>query len=161
MSKVLVVCYSQTGYTASLVQEIVGMTGWERADIRDKHPRTGMLGPLRCVVDALLHIHPAITGDISPRGYDAVVLAAPVWMRSLAAPMRSYIARHKGEFKSVAYVCTYGGRGADRAAAQVAGLVGHPLVAALAVTAFELEQADYRRRLDTFLARLRQLSASA
>lgn len=156
MSRVLVACYSRSGYTASLVQEIVGMTGWERLDIKDRHPRDGGWGQFRCVLDVLFHRRPAIAADgRSLRDYDLVVLAAPVWMARLAAPMRSYIDSHKGEFKSVAYVCTYGGRGADNAARQVAHLAGVPLKASLAVTSQELEQADYRRRLDGFLAAIK------
>src|SRR5437879_3497804 len=116
MSRVLVVCYSRSGCTASLVQEIVGMTGWERVDIHDPHPREGMWGQLRCVVDALTHWHPRISGDVSPEHYDLVVAAAPVWMRSLASPMRTYLARYRGKIKSLAFVCTYGGSGADQAA---------------------------------------------
>jgi flavodoxin len=157
MSRVLVACYSRTGYTASLAQEIVSMTGWDRLDIKDRHPRDGALGQLRCVLDVLSGRYPDIVADGRPlRDYATVVVAAPVWMERLAAPMRSYIARHKGEFKSLAYVCTYGGRGAENAARQAAGLAGVPLKASLAVTSQELEQADYRRRLDDFLAAVKQ-----
>jgi len=155
MSRVLVVCYSRSGCTASLVQEIVGMTGWERADIHDRHPREGIWGQVRCVMDALTHWHPGITDDPSPERYDLLVVAAPVWMRSLASPMRTYLARYRGKIKSLAFVCTYGGGGADQAARQASRLANVPLKAELAVTAFELEQADYRKRLDEFLARLR------
>lgn len=153
MSRVLVVCYSRSGYTASLVQEIVGMTGWDRQDIRDRHPRDGAFGALRCVLDVMLNRRPPIEGDEKRlEGYDTVVLAAPVWMERLAAPMQSYTARHRGEIKSLAYVCTYGGRGAEHAAQQAARLAGTTLKASLGVTSQELEQADYRRRLDEFLA---------
>jgi len=153
MSRVLVVCYSRSGYTASLVQEIVGMTGWDRQDIRDLHPRDGAFGALRCVLDVMLNRRPPIVGDERRlEGYDTVVLAAPVWMERLAAPMQSYAARHHGEMKSLAYVCTYGGRGVENAAQQAARLAGTTLKASLGVTSQELEQADYRRRLDAFLA---------
>lgn len=157
MSKVLIACYSRSGYTSSLMQEIAGMTGWDLEEIRDKHPREGNWGAIRCVLDVLLHLSPGIrTGSKDPAAYDLVVLAAPVWMRNLAAPMRSYILRHRGKFRAVAYACTYGGNGADRAAAQVTALTGEPLTATLAVTSFELEQADYRARLDAFLDRVKQ-----
>jgi flavodoxin len=156
MSKVLLVHYSRSGYTASLAGEIAAMTGWDRDEIKDVNPRPGNWGAARCVLDVLLHLRPAIkTGGKDPAAYDLVVLMAPVWMRRLAAPMGSYLRQNQGKFKQVAYACTYGGSGAQQAAAEVAALSGKPLKATLAVTAFELEQADYRSRLDEFLKRLR------
>lgn len=156
MSKTLLVVYSRSGYTASLAGEMAGMAGWDVEEIKDVHPRAGNWGAIRCVLDVVLRLSPGIrTGNKDPAAYDLVVLAAPVWMRKLAAPMRSYILRHRGQFKAVAYACTYGGNGAEQAAAQVAALTGRPLTATLAVTSFELEQADYRARLDAFLGRVK------
>ena len=156
MSKTLLVFYSRSGYTASLAGEMADMAGWDVEEIKDVRPRTGSWGALRCVLDVMLHLSPGIsTGGRDPGAYDLVVLAAPVWMRRLAAPMRSYILRNRGRFKAVAYACTYGGNGAERAGADVAALTGKPLKASLAVTSFEFEQADYRARLDAFLSRLK------
>jgi len=152
MSKVLIACYSRSGYTASLAREIADMTGWDLEEIKDRRPRDGNWGFARCIRDVLLHLQPAIiTGGKQPEDYDLVVLMAPVWMRRLAAPMRSYIARNRSGLKQVAFACTYGGNGAEWAAAQAAAIAHKPLKASFAVTSQELEQADYRRRLDEFL----------
>jgi len=152
MGKTLLVFYSRSGYTASLAGEMASMTGWDTEEIKDVRPRAGNWGAVRCVLDVLLRRRPEIRRtNKDPSAYDLVVLAAPVWMERLAAPMRSYLLEHKGKFRSVAYACTYGGRGAESAGATVAELSGRPLKALLAVTSFELEQADYRRRLDEFL----------
>ncbi len=152
MNKVLLACYSRSGYTISLAKEIASMTGWDLEEIADVHPRDGNWGAVRCVLDVLLHRRPGIrTGDKDPADYDLVVVAAPVWMRRLAAPMHSYISRHRKGFKALAYVCMYGGKGAERAAAQVERFSGKPLKAMFAVTSQEFEQADYRARLDDFL----------
>lgn len=157
MAKVLIACYSRSGYTRSLAGEMAGMTGWDLEEITDLHPRIGNWGFLRCLLDVFLHRRPDIrTTGKDPSVYDLVVLAAPVWARSLSAPMRSYIARHRPEFKAVAFACTYGGRGAENAARQVAAIAGKPLKAALAVTAQELDQTDYRAKLDAFLAEARR-----
>ena len=151
----MIVCYSRSGYTASLAKEVAAMTGWELLEVKDRHPRDGAWGQLRCALDVLLHRRPPIDCPDRPvQGYETIVLAAPVWLQSLAAPMRSFIARHRGHFAAVAYLCTYGGRGAEKAARQAAQLAGAPLVATLAVTSQELEQGDYRRRLDEFLKQL-------
>lgn len=157
MKRALIVCYSRTGYTASLAREIAAMTGWDLMEIRDLRPRDGDWDQVRCALEAMLHLHPGIRlGEKRPGDYELVLLAAPVWMRSLASPMRTYVARNRHDFKQLAFVTTYGGKGAERAAAQAAQLAGKPLKAMLAVTAYELEQADYRARLDLFLRQLEQ-----
>lgn len=157
MKRTLVVWYSRSGYTASLVQELVAMAGWESLEVKDRRPRDGVWGQLRCVLDVMLRRRPAILVEDRPLGgYETIVVAAPVWMRSLAAPMRSFICRHRGQFNAVAHVCTYGGSGAEQAAQQAAALAGAPLVASLAVTSQELEQGDYRRRIDDFLKQLHE-----
>lgn len=155
MSGTLLVCYSRTGYTESLAREIVGMTGWDLEIITDQHSRDGNWGFLRSILEVLLHLKPAIRGgERDPSGYELVVAAAPVWMRRLASPMRSYLTRHRGRIKTLAFVCTYGGSGAEATAAQAAGIASARLAGMLAVTSQELEQADYRARLDAFLAGL-------
>lgn len=158
MKRALIVCYSRSGYTASLAREVAAMTGWDLMEIQDIHPRQGVWGQVRCALEAALHLHPGIrTEDERPEDYALVLLAAPVWMRALASPMRSYLAARHGRFTGdVAFMCTYGGSGAEQAAAQAARLAGKPLKALFAVTAFELEQADYRAKLDAFLSRLKQ-----
>jgi flavodoxin len=155
MKRGLIVFYSRTGYTASLAKELASMSGWDLMEIKDRRPRDGIWGQLRCASDVLLHRRPAIQAyDRSVEGYETIVLAAPVWLQSLASPMRTFIARHRGHFAAVAHVCTYGGRGAEQAARQAAELADAPLVASLAVTSYELEQGDYRKRLDEFLKKL-------
>ena len=157
MAKVLIACYSRSGYTRSLAEEMAGMTGWDLEEITDLHPRTGNWGFVRCLLDVMLGRHPGIrTTGKDPSAYDLVVLAAPVWARSLSAPMRSYIAQHHKVFKSLAFACTYGGRGAENAARQASALAGKPLRATLAVTAEQLDQADFRAKLDTFLGQIKQ-----
>lgn len=155
MSKALLVYYSRSGYTASLAKEIAGMTGWDVDEVRDVRSRVGAWGFVRSLFDVLLSRRPAIEPAAKkPESYDLVVLAAPVWMKKLAAPMRSYIVGHKGQFKALAFFCSFGGSGADNATQQVAALAGLPLKAALAVTDVEIDKADYRVKLDDFLRNL-------
>jgi hypothetical protein len=131
------------------------MTGWDLIEIKDLHPRDGAWGQFRCAMDVLLHRYPGIVVDDRPLGeYETIVLAAPVWLQSLASPMRTFIAKHRGQFNAVAHVCTYGGRGAEIAARQAEDLANSPLVGSLAITSYELEQGDYRKRLDEFLKKL-------
>jgi flavodoxin len=156
MKDVLLVYYSRTGYTASIARELASMAGWDSEEILDRHNRVGPWGFARSLLDVLLGRHPAIQKSVKdPADYALVVLAAPVWMVRLSAPIRSYIAQHRKSFKNVAFLCTYGGQGAERAAEQCASFAGKQLVATLAITDVEIEKADYRAKLDKFLWQVR------
>jgi flavodoxin len=153
---VLIACYSRTGYTMVLAQKMASLAGWDVETITDVRSRLGRWGFLRCELDMFLHRRPDIrTTGKDPSAYELVVLAAPVWARRLSAPMRSYIFQHHNEFKALAFACTYFGWGAENAARQASTLAGKPLKAVLAVTAEQLEQADFRAKLDAFLAEAR------
>ncbi|MGE5624516.1 MAG: flavodoxin family protein [Bacillota bacterium] len=156
MARGLIACYSRSGYTATLAQEMASLTGWDLETISDVQPRLGSWGFLRCILDVLFGRRPGIrTTGKDPGAYDLVVLMAPVWARRLSAPMCSYIARHRTEFKALAFACTYGGRGAENAAREAAAIAGKPLRAALGVTAQEIDQMNFRAKLDAFLSKLK------
>ncbi|MGH7195023.1 MAG: flavodoxin family protein, partial [Candidatus Saccharimonadales bacterium] len=107
--------------------------------------------------DVLLGRHPAIRDEkIDPTEYDMVVLGASVWIKRLSSPMRTYIGKHKAQFKNIAFFCTYGGQGAENAARQCATLAAKPLKATLAITDNEIEQATYWPKLDEFIQQIRQ-----
>jgi len=162
MKDVLLVYYSRTGYTASIARELASMAGWDSEEILDRHSRVGPWGFVRSLLDVLMGRHPAIRKTVKdPADYALVVLAAPVWMVRLSAPIRSYIAQHRNSFKNVAFFCTYGGQGAERAAEQCADFVGKQLLATLAITDVEIEKADYRAKLDKFLWQVRAAGKSA
>ena len=162
MKDVLLVYYSRTGYTASVARELAAMAGWDSEEIRDRHSRVGPWGFMRSLLDVLLGRHPAIQkSNKDPADYALVVLAAPVWMVRLSAPIRSYIAQHRKDFRNAAFFCTYGGKGAERAAEQCASFIGKPLVATLGITDVEIEKADYRAKLDKFLWQVRAAGKAA
>lgn len=158
MAKVLLVYYSRTGYTATIARELADASGWELEQIRDQRSRTGAWGFARSLCDALLGRHPPIQPAAkNPADYAIVVLGAPVWMGRLSAPIRTYIAAQRAGFTRIAYFCTYGGKGAERAARQVAALAGRPVLATLAITDAEVDQGRYWERLGEFEKRIAEL----
>ena len=52
MSNILLVCYSRTGNTRLVADELTQLTGWPLALIRDSKPRAGASGDWRCMLDA-------------------------------------------------------------------------------------------------------------
>ncbi|MGH8362646.1 MAG: flavodoxin family protein [Gammaproteobacteria bacterium] len=117
MGKILLVYYSRTGYTAAIARELADWGGWDVEQIQDRHSRRGGWGFLRSILDVMLGRHSAILPTSkNPADYAVVVLGAPVWMGRLSAPIRTYIAQHRRHFGSLAFFCTYGGKGAEHAA---------------------------------------------
>ena len=151
MKKVLVVTYSYTGTSLQVARRLCALQGWTLGQIEEVKPRRGMLGTWRCVLDSLLHRHPAIDyfGPL-PASFDTVVLVAPVWMLRLAGPMRSFLARYKAQLTNFAVLSVMGSRGAPNAVAEIGSITGRSPVLSTAFTAREVEDGSYALRLRTF-----------
>lgn len=151
MDSILVVCYSYTGVSRRAAQQLCAEHGWPLGEIREAHPRAGAGGYLRCLLDSLLHRHPAIRYDgPDPGDFRTVVLVSPIWGWRLAGPMRSFVASHRGDLRRVAVLSTMGGSGAVNAVAEIGHLLGHPPVHALALLQREVEQGAVRPQLAAF-----------
>jgi flavodoxin len=151
MSNILVVVYSYTGTSQRVAELLCSQQGWRMAEIRDARPRRGVLGNLRCLVESLFKLRPAIRYDGPlPRDFDAVVLVSPVWALQLAGPMRSFVATRRDHLPDVAVVSVMGGQGGPNAAAEIAQLVGHAPLLSTAFTLREVEDGSYAARLEAF-----------
>ncbi|MGH8293243.1 MAG: flavodoxin family protein [Gammaproteobacteria bacterium] len=158
MGKILLVYYSRTGYTAAIARELADWGGWDVEQIQDRHSRRGGWGFLRSILDVMLGRHSAILPTSkNPADYAVVVLGAPVWMGRLSAPIRTYIAQHRRHFGSLAFFCTYGGKGAEHAAQQCATLAGRAPAATLAITDTEIDLGRYWDKLGEFQQQVIQL----
>lgn len=154
MHSCLVVCYSRTGLTAKVGRDIAASCGADFELIREARDRSGPLGFLRSLWDTVRHKQPAIMAPAQDASdYALVILGAPVWAGQVASPMRSYIAQHGKDFHRVALFCTMGGRGGDKALAEMAALCGKQPTAEVAITDAEIERNTYQPRLAPLLRR--------
>lgn len=148
MRNCLVVCYSRTGLTATVAQEIANLCGADVELIREQRGRTGPLGYLRSVLDSIFHRTPDILPPAKdPADYSLVVLGTPVWAGNMAAPMRSYLQRYRQHFNRIALFCTMGGSGGDRAFNEMARLCGKEPLASAAITDAEIQRNTYHTKL--------------
>ena len=117
MGKVLVAFYSSAGTTRKVGQAIAGALGGDVEDIQEVNPRHldargpgGLRKLVRIIVAgaeaALGRSVPILPSKYNPGDYGLVVIGTPIWNARLTAPVRAYIGRHKGQFKSVAFFCT-------------------------------------------------------
>lgn len=137
-AKVLVVYYSRTGTTRSLASGLAKILGADLEEICDCSNREGPGGYLRSVLDAIrkrqVEIVPA---GLDVSAYDLVVIGSPVWAGSMSAPVRSYLMENRARLPQVAFFCSFGGRGADKALREMQQIAGKPAVAECKVTANE------------------------
>ena len=90
-----------------------------------------------------------------PSHYALAVIGTPVWFWSLSSPVRAWVRRHTLSGPELAFFCTMGGSGAERAFAQLEQACGQPPLATLALTEAQLDK-DITLALTRFVAELRR-----
>lgn len=152
--RVLVVCYSRDGHTRRIAQEIARACHAEMDEIHASGERRGVLGYVRCALEALLGIEPALQrAALAPERYGLVVIGTPIWFWNIASPVRAWVVRHRAHLSAVALFCTCGGSGASNVFADLERLCGRRAVATLALT--EAQCAD-----EHHLAQVRRFAAA-
>lgn len=138
-SRVLVVYYSRTGTTKRVAGSLAATLRGDVEEIIDRTNRSGLLGYLRSGYEAARRRQSAIDRAVhDPATYDLVIIGTPIWNLSVSSPVRSYLQRHRDALRRVAFFCTCGGRGGERAFAQMAEICGAKPVATLVVRQHDL-----------------------
>lgn len=125
MARIGIVFYSRTGTARAAAERLASLSGWPVHEVRDAVPRVGLSGDARCVIDSLLKRSPDFHYDgPALSDFEHVVLVAPVWLRSLAAPMRVFLKMQGRLIKDYSVICVLSGYGGFRAVDDIATLVG-------------------------------------
>jgi flavodoxin len=157
-SKVLVVYYSRTGATRRLAEALANALQADIEPITDRENRSGIFGYLRSVAESLQKRGASITPmNTDPASYDLVVVGTPVWAWSVSSPVRSYLAAYRGHLPDIAFFCTMGGRGSERAFEEMQAIAGKASRANYALTAREVASETYGAHLAQFLEQLKTL----
>lgn len=107
---VLCICYSRTGKTKKTFEEIAQALDCELIMVHDRINRRGVLGLLRCGLDAMRRKTYAITRirtDQPLWEYKLVILGTPVWAGRCSSVIRGLLKRRGHEMPDVAYVITH------------------------------------------------------
>lgn len=141
MNRILVVYCSRSGRTETVARLIAAKCGADIEAIEDvSADRSGVLGYLRCALEALFGIQAPIRRNrCSPRDYDLVIVGTPVWFWNMSSPVRTYLNRHGAQMRQVAFFCTLGGSGQDKVIGEMAQLCGKPALATLALLQHEVD----------------------
>jgi flavodoxin len=147
----LLVYYSRSDHTRRLAEKIAGQCDADIEEIVDSVRRRGLLGYLRSLFEALLHIPASIEPNRqSPRNYDTVIVGSPVWAGQVCSPVRSYLRRNRGRFRRIAFFCSHKGSGYRRVLQQMGTLSGRSAVATLALAEADLVQRRYGGAISRF-----------
>ena len=153
--KTLVVYYSRSGHTRQVANEIAAHCGADLEVIREANSRDGLVGYFHSGWQALIGAAPPVCPTIiDPANYDLVILGTPIWNFSLAPPVRSYAQRYGAHFKQVAFFCTEGGAGDQRAFSELARICAREPITTLTVTEKQLPEPAHKEPLRSFVARL-------
>ena len=154
--RILVVCYSRTGFTQTVAQQLAQACHADLECIVDDHGRSRPDSYARAALSAALHLESAIAPSRhAPRDYDLVVIGTPIWCWNVASPVRAYIKRHRSAFRRVAFFCTMGGSGQAKVLRDLKVLCGRPAVATLGLRDDEITHRLHRQKLAEFAATLR------
>lgn len=152
--KSLVAYYSRTGNTKTVAEAVADSLN---ADIEPISADTEGKGMGRLVMQALFKVQARIgqtTKD--PSLYDVVVVGTPVWAHTLSSPVRTYLAKNKSNFKSVAFFCTYGGSGSERALKNMESFCGKTAVGTLAIVEKDVKSGEYVEKAKHFATQLQE-----
>jgi flavodoxin len=156
MGNVLVVSYSLSGTTRIVADELVRLLAADSHEIVEARKRKGVVDYLLAGFESLAKGVPAIVDSCEPSAYDMVVLGTPVWVGSMASPMRSFLLAHRREFKKVACFCTMSGRGANNTLREMKALTGSKNAPTFSALESNISNGSYLPRLETFAASVRQ-----
>ena len=152
--KAIVVFYSRTGNTRKVAQALARELGAEVEKISEPGSRQGALGFIFAGRDAVMkRLTPIEPLAFDPAAYDLVVVGTPIWSWTMAAPVRTFLTRNAEKLKSVAFFCTQGGSGGDRAFRQMEAVCGKKPVATLAILEKELK-GDFGAKVKEFAKKL-------
>ena len=153
--RVLVAYYSRSGHTDQVAHRVASALGADVERIVEPKSRAGVLGYLRSGRDAVRRLVPRIEdAGHNPASYDLVVVGSPVWAGHLSSPVRAFLLRHRKDFGAVAFFCTCGGSGFERALREMEDVAGKKPADVLALRERDL-RVDYGAKIDRFVRELR------
>lgn len=151
--RILLAYYSRTNSTQSIAHCLARELGATLETITEKRPAGRPRPWWRCSVEALMQRGTPLAPDLhTAAAYDLVVVGTPVWYATISSPVRSYLERHAGTFKDVAFFVTCGGWRPDRALEHMARVSRCVPRATLAMTRRDLGNRRARSKIQAFVA---------
>jgi flavodoxin len=159
--KTLVAYYSRTGNTKKVGKALAEKIN---ADIEAIESNTKDKGMANLAMQAFMRIHAKISATTKDAAsYDLVVIGSPVWAGKMSSPIRTYLAKNKNKFTSVAFFCTHGNpdsEGSVKMLESMESLSGKKAAAVLDVAAGDVESGAYVEKVTRFADALLEYPSS-
>jgi len=158
--KAIVVFYSRTGDTKKVAQEIANELQCPIEEIFDLKNRSGALGYISAGRDATLkNLTELKPISHNPADYDIIIIGTPIWSWDVSTPIRTYLQNNKGNFKNLAYFCTMGKSGGNRAFNEMEKICGKAPITSLALIAKEIAKNDFANKIIGFTSQVKNFNA--
>jgi flavodoxin len=139
--KTLILFYSRTGMTKKVADKLAVIFNADTEEIYDTVNRSGASGYLLSGRDAtfkkLTTLKPLIHNI---NEYELVIIGTPVWAWTMSTPVRTLLTEQKDKINKVAFFCTQGGSGAEKAFIQMAQLLNKKPIASFSLLTKEVAQ---------------------
>lgn len=156
MKKILVVYYSRTETTKKVAIKLAEKLEADLEEIRDTVDRKGVKGYLISGRDATLRkLTTLLKSEKNPADYDLVIIGTPIWSWNMSVPVRTYITENKDKFKEVAFFCTMGGSGDERAFGEMGEIIGKKPLATLTFKTVEVVKGLTEDKVSEFVGKLK------
>jgi len=154
--KALVVYYSRTGTTKKVAEAISKALGCDSEQILDVKSRKGVAGYMRSGKEGMKRL----TTDIQdtkkePKDYEMVIIGTPIWGWNMSSPVRTYLENMKDRLPQVAFFCTMGGQGDDKAFREMEDICHTVPKAKLALTTQVVNKNMFMDRVDYFVGKIK------
>ena len=151
--KALVVYYSRTGATREVAVSVSKALGCDIEEIKDIKGRKGLFGFLKSGREAMGKKLPEILYVCSQKtAYEILIIGTPIWVGTMASPVRTFITHEKGKLHRAAFFCTMEGKDEQRAFSDMEGILGTKPVCTLAIQNRLVKSGEYRQRVSELVA---------
>ena len=154
--KTLVAFYSRTGTTKKVGQDIAKALKCDKEAIVDTVNRMGPIGYIRSGRDSMKrNLTKLKKTKKDPAKYGLVIVGTPIWAWNVSTPVRTYLTENRGKFKKIAFFCTQGGSGSERAFKEMQDIAKKKPLRTLVLTTKQVVEGNYAEQIKKFTAKLK------
>ena len=152
----LVVYYSRTGTTKKVAEEISKALKCDIESICDNKTRSGVKGYIICGFEGARRKIVKINAPKKKASdYDVVIIGTPIWGWNMSSLIRGYLTNYGKDCKNVAFFCTQGGSGAEKAFKEMGEICGKRAVAVMALTTKEVNEGSHTDKVKVFAGKIK------
>lgn len=156
--KKIIFYYSRTGTTKKIAEELSAVLDCDIEEIEDTKDRKGVLGYILSGKDAHTKQH-TVLKDIkrNPSDYDLVIIGTPIWAWNLSTPIRTFLVNNKDKISNLAFFCTMGGSGAEKALEETEAILNKKAKHFISFKTTEVQNSSYKDKLKDFASKIKEL----